>query len=146
MHEQRLNMRLLQYWNTLRKDNPLPQIQKFNWVRIEDLWPYCAIVDLDTRQSSSVLYRYTYIGKPLVIMMGEDLTGFTVHPRMRGLPAMPIIQRLDEVIATKAPVMEENHFSNAQGKLIKYRGCFLPFGNDKNGITNILVGITHRSY
>lgn len=146
MHEQRLNLRLLKYWEMLRKDQPMPIIQHFNSNQVEDVWPACLQITVERAQANGVSYKFSYMGPSIIQMFGQDLTGTSVDMRQRSFPGVVLTQKLNQVMEKGAPLLDDNHFSNAQGKLIKYRGCFLPFGSDKTGISTIIVGISHRTY
>lgn len=146
MQEQRLHIRLTDYWQKLKKDNILPAIAQFNSHTVPDLWPNCLVVAVEKAQATGVSFKYTYIGQPITQMFGQDLTGQLLDPRRKDFPIAVIAKKLTEVMEVGDAIQADNHFNNAQGKLVKYRGCFLPFGSDKTGITHILVGISHRVF
>lgn len=144
MIEQRLNRRLMKYWNLVRKARPLPEIQQFNPAAIEDVWPFCFRVSVDRRHRLS--FKYEYMGEPIAKIYGQDLTDMTVDCRMKHFPGAVIHQKLADVVEKGAPLIDEGHFMAQQGYLIKYRACILPFGNTKKGMTHIVVGLSCRYF
>jgi hypothetical protein len=144
MQEQRLTLRLMRYWELIRKNSPFPEFFHFNSAVIEEIWPYCFMVSVDKAREGS--YKYEYMGEPLTELYGQDMTGLTVDPNMTEFPGGVIIGRLGTVVANKAPVHDEGHLVNKQGQLVKYRACLLPLGNEKMGVTHIIAGLSCRYF
>lgn len=146
MHEQRLIVRLGNYWEMLKKDNDMPAIEQFNPHVVGDLWPKCVRIQLDHRNPSATTYRYEYLGEEAIAMLGADLTGRTVDVRVREDNGLKIVKFIEMVSQTQKMQVDENQFTNSRGQLVKYRCCFLPFGDVKRGITHILIGISQRAF
>lgn len=144
MDEHRLTRRLLNYWEMVRKDRTCPEIYNFNTAAVEDVWPYCFQVSVDSRKG--IRYRYEYMGKPIVDLYGLDLTGEAVDHGTKDFPGAVIHKKLAEVLEKQTPLSDEGHFPSKKGKLIKYRACLLPFGNPENGVTHVVVGLSCRSF
>ncbi len=142
--EKRITLRLMGYWDSLHKDNLLPDIKKFNPHSIEEIWPYCFRVSLQPGKAKA--YKYDYMGPPLARLYGQDMTNLTVDTRMSNFPGSVLHGRLDEVTETKSPAKDENHMLTAEGKMVKYRACLIPFGNEKKGVTHIVAGLTCRFF
>jgi hypothetical protein len=142
--EKRITVRLMTYWGSLNKSEGLPDIKKFNPHNIEEVWPYCFRVSIQPGKART--YKYDYMGTPLAKLYGQDLTNMTVDSRMSSFPGAMLHTRLDEVAISKIPIQDENHLLTAEGRLIKYRACLLPFGDGKHGVTHIIAGLTCRFF
>lgn len=144
MQEHRLTLRLMRYWELIRKGRTYPEIIQFNAAAVEEIWPYCFRVSV---QSQAVPhYAYEYMGEVIAGLYGRDLTGMVVNRHMKQFPGAVLHGKLDHVVASNEPLLDEGHFVTEQGKLIKYRACLLPFGNEKKGLTHIVVGLSCRVF
>ena len=146
MLEQRLVVRLQTHWDLLRKDKEMPIVEQFSREAIPDMWPKCMLLGLEGLNLKFIHYTYEAIGSEVITMMGQDLTGQRVDGRTSEIQGIKITKHIEAVAQTHLPQIDENQFTNATGRLIKYRCCFLPFGSGKRGITHILVGISHRVF
>ncbi|MGE3714041.1 MAG: hypothetical protein AB7F82_05880 [Alphaproteobacteria bacterium] len=145
MQEQRLTVRLRSYWDMVRKDQPYPDIHRFNTSAIEDIWPFCFRVSINHTRPPT--FTYEYMGEELVKLYGHDLTGLTVSPKMAHFPGSMLHQRLENLLQLGGQPMQDNgHLINFDGKLIRYRACLLPLGNERNGITHIICGLSCRYF
>jgi hypothetical protein len=141
MREQRLTLRLQRYWDRLRRTSNIPEIQRFNAEAIDDIWPHCFKISIAGKH-----YQYDYMGEPITKLYGRDLTGEMADLRMKQFPASVVHGHLQDVLATHQPAYGDGHLVNNDGRLIKYRSCFLPFGNMKRGVTHIVVGLSYRVF
>ena len=144
MHEQRLTLRLLRYWELMRKDAPYPPISHFNSEVVGELWPFCFKTAVDKRKKTA--YTYEYMGDELAKLYGQDLTGMTIDYNMTQFPGGVVHKKLPEVVESGAPLLDDGHFLNQEQGLIKYRACYLPFGDSKKGVTHIVVGLSCRKF
>jgi hypothetical protein len=144
MEELRLTRRLHRYWEHIRKDKDMPDIHQLNHATIEDVWPYCFRVKVDTRKGIS--YKYEYMGEPIAKLYGDDLTGRAIEHKARDFPGAVVHDKIPEAVEKAIPVNDDGHFVNRAGKLIKYRACILPFGNEKEGVTHVVVGLSCRVF
>ena len=144
MDEKRLTMRLTSYWERLRKNKEIPLFSAANGHTVSDVWPYCFIVSVIKKKDAQ--YKYEYMGEPIQKLYGRDLTGLIVDQKMTQFPGGVIHKRLGDVISQRGYVRDEGHLLNDRGQLIKYRACMLPFGNRKQEVTHILVGLSCRFY
>lgn len=144
MEELRLTRRLHRYWDYIRKDKDFPDIHQLNSASIEDVWPYCFKVSVDTR--GNISYKYEYMGEPIARLYGDDLTGRMVEHEAKDFPGAVVHTKIPQAVAEKIPINDDGHFVNRAGQLIKYRACILPFGNEKQGVTHVLVGLSCRVF
>lgn len=126
--ERRITLRLLAYWEKLRKDRLMPTEAEVNSDDIWDLWGSCFLVravDLAKPDCS-----YTHIGQSILDAyrhgIPEDDAAGMISP-----DASRIADSCIKVIETSKPLLEEGEFSNPHGDIIKYRQCLLPLGDGR---------------
>jgi len=148
MHDKRLTKRLTDYWNTIRKEDILPPIERFNRAALEDVMGQCCIwkVEISHSNSKTPLYIYEFVGSSLKEALGKDMTGEMFIPQLKNFPAARIVAKIDTVIASQEPVSDEGQFINEKNKIIKYRSCLLPFGNKEGRISNIVLGLSWAAF
>ncbi len=144
MDEKRITQRLLNYWKTTAKGTKYPDIKRLNTAVIEDIWPFCFRVAIIP--GTMPTYRYEYMGQEIIELYGRDLTNQVVDSRMAAFPGAVLHEKLDNVVATGEPLSDDNHMVGLTGKLIKYRACMLPFGNEQSGVTHIVTGLSCRFF
>jgi len=146
VHELRLTRRLLNYWQRLRKKKArtCPDIAFFNTAALEDVWPYCVQLGIESRAGT---YKYEYMGDGIKRIYGEDLTGNVVDAGSAGkkFPGEKIFKKMGGM-ADGIPVEDEGHFLKADGSVVKYRACLLPFGNKSNNVSHIIIGFSCRDF
>jgi hypothetical protein len=144
MYEQRLSVRLRKHWDLMRKEKAYPDFRQFNAAMVEDVWPECFLIGLDTRVG--VNYKYEYMGENLVEIYGRDMTGQYIDHKVKHFPGVIVFKKLEELLRGSRPEEDGGCFTTPEGKIIKYRACFLPFGNDNQQITHIIVGLSCRMF
>lgn len=143
--EQRLTLRLMQYWNLIRRDRPFPAIEQFNPLAVGDIWPECVKLRLNTR-IGLVTFLCDYMGESLSKTYGRDMTGAILENNVQTFPGVVMYSKLNEIVANPAPMENNGHMLNEEGGLIKYRACFLPFCSEIKGLTHIIVGLSFRLF
>ncbi len=146
MHDKRLTHRLIQYWDSLRKDHPMPDIAWFNSSAIEDVWSQCFKLKVEITGVNKALYYYDYVGSAIVEAYGKNLTGETVHAASRHFPGARIISKVDNLLTNPTPIQEEGSFVNTQNKVVKFRSCILPFGKEDGRVTHIVGGVSSKTF
>ena len=148
MDDKRLTMRLMNYWKRLGKDE-LPDFAKLNTAAIDDLWQSCMVVVPLPRSSNTrtqTTLKLHHMGRKLSEVMGNAAVGSYVMARARQFSGDKILERMDELIATARPIEESGQFISDKHKVVKYRSCMLPFGNAKDGVTHVVVGLSWREF
>jgi hypothetical protein len=140
-----LTARLIEHWHCVRKDKPLPEMARFNPGPVDDLWPQCFLVSIEGR-GKRPLFKYEYMGEAIVQLYGRDLTGCYADERVAQFPGAIVCRGLGPAATHRQPLEEDGFFINEQGRLVKYRACFLPFGNETKGVTRIVVGLSGRVF
>lgn len=92
------------------------------------------------------LYTYEYMGEPIIALYGRDMTGLHVDEKMKQFPGAVVFRKMGEVVQDGCPKEDTGYLMNDAGRMIKYRACFLPFGDKKKGITHIIVGMSYRIF
>ncbi len=92
MYEKRLTLRLMKYWELIRKGQPVPLFRHFQPGAIDEIWPFCFGVAVGRGKHPS--YKYEYMGKPIAELYGHDLTGHVVDIHMKDFPGSVLHGRL----------------------------------------------------
>ncbi len=145
MQDQRLVTRLQNYWELICRGKPMPEIGQLNPAGIDDMWQQCMKIGTFQTQGGFT-YNYLFMGEKLVEMYGKDLTSQVVNPHASEYPLNIVVNKLDGIMTARAFLIDENQFVNERGKLVKYRACLMPFGNEAKGVTHIVVGFSGREF
>lgn len=149
MYEQRLTVRLIDYWNTLRKDEKMPFYGRFNPSTVLDIWPQCMVLKAQNTSTTHYLYTYEHCGTEIAKAVGRNLLGETLTANMKFFPGAKIIRRIDDIAVNKNldPLYDEGQFVNEHSKVVKYRACLLAFcGTKPDEVSHILVGVSWRAF
>ena len=144
MIENRLTERLVSFYTLIKKEKPFPDYARFNHTMIEDIWHQCFVVSVDTNYG--IKCKYLYMGNSVVEAYGQNLTGVGVDPGAKKFPGAVTYKNMVTAVEKKSAYQDHGSFVNKNSEMIKYRACFLPFGNEKKGITHIIVGLSYRVF
>ena len=145
MYEKRLTHRLTSYWESLKNEDTLPLFQKFNSAAIQDVWDYCMLLAVNDTGGKEVGYSYYKLGDKVRELYSTDVAGQSFNPKHRGAQNSKITQRVGEIVEQKTPLYDEGKFVNERSKIVKFRSCMLPFGQN-NSVTHIVVGLSWREF
>lgn len=136
---------LKSYWNELRGDRPFPNESEIDPDVLTEIWPSCFLISIDdvTRRLG---YRYSYLGSDLIEAYGDDVQNPDVALRFLSTGSAPIVQKFDEVVREKKPVVDESHFINMKHLNIKYRTCMLPLGYKDGKVSHIIGCMRWKAY
>lgn len=126
--ERRLTLRLLAYWEKLRRGRPMPTEQDINPEDIADLWDNCFLVH--AADLSKPDYNYTYLGENISEAYKAGLSEKDDENSMCSPNASKMAKGLAKVTATGKPLLEEGEFPNLHNETVKYRQCLLPLGEN----------------
>ena len=118
MNEKRLTQRLTNYWNLLKKEDPLPSFQKFNASAIDDVWDNCMLIAVNDNNPSKVSYSYYRLGDKVRKLYKDDVTGAPIHTHVKSSQGAGIIKRVDEVLSKHEPLYDNGQFVNALRQLL----------------------------
>lgn len=145
MIEKRLTDRLTKYWELLRQDNSMPVFNKFNTAAIDDVWGHCILFAVNKSNDNEKTYTFYRMGDKVKQLYKEDLTGNSLKAKQKVIKGAAIIKRIDEVVRNRNPIEDAGQFVNQDNKVVKFRSCLLPFGND-NEVTHIVAGLSWREF
>jgi hypothetical protein len=136
--QQRINERLLAYWEGLRTGQFYPREKDIDFHDIEPIWASCFLVKRD--ETLATRFAYIYLGSDLIAAYGDDLNQREICERLVFPSNMSLLHKFDEVVTTGAPVEQEGEFTNTKGLHIRYRSMMLPLGNDDNTDVQFIIG------
>jgi hypothetical protein len=143
--ERRLNDRLTTYWNHLRQDDALPTFSKFNTGAIDDVWDNCILFMVNKSHNDNKSYTFYRMGDRVKKLYNEDLVGNTLKPAQKMFKGAAIIKRIDDAVKNGTPIEDHGQFVSQDNKVVKFRSCLLPFGND-NEVTHVVAGLSWREF
>ncbi len=147
MNDNRLTARLIDYWKRIKKDDVIPDFKKNNPALIEDLWEQCFVLSIIPPNCAA--YKYEFLGKEIKRIYARDLLGMTFDLKNGQFPNSVIVPRLkvmNSLFDLKSPQEDSGQMPIVGGKIVKYRTIMLPFGNEKSGITHIVIGVSYREF
>jgi hypothetical protein len=145
MIELRLTGRLIKYWQPIKKDKNIPSIEKFSYDVVRDIRGKCFQVSV-LRKDGEYDFVYQEIGDELTDVFERNLIGMRVISQTSFLPAKKMIENMKQAINSNTPIELNGQFVSKNSEIIKYRSCLLPFGNDKDQITDFIIGISWNSF
>jgi hypothetical protein len=146
MNEHRLSERLTGYWNTLRKDQIMPDFGHFNASLIDDIWQQCVLFTVSPEvENKPYVLNFYQIGDRLRSIYGIDMIGRSFNTAQRHFQGAAIVRRVEEIISNPAPVNDIGQFINERSKVVKYRSCLLPFGRDGK-VSHVVTGLSWREF
>lgn len=127
--ERRITLKLIAYWEKLRKGRLMPVEDDIDPDYLKDLWDYCFLIhvkDLDKPD-----YNYTYLGDAIKRAYQGELSGEN-NSNVASPNAKELAISYEKVIRTCAPLLDEGEFVNMHNDMVKYRQCLLPLGENGN--------------
>src|SRR6266567_2868110 len=112
MHDKRLSKRLIDYWERLRGESSLPQIEQFNHEALNDVIGKCSVwrVEIGNQHTKNPLYTCEFVGEDAKEAIGSDIIGQVASPRMHTFPAARILERINEVVESGVVIAYEGQF------------------------------------
>lgn len=136
--ERRITLRMLSYWEKLRKDRPMPTEQDIDPDDIVDLWDSCFLIHVkDLNQPD---YNYTYLGQKILDAYKHGLSDGDAT-EVLSPNAGKLAMSFSKVIESSKPLIGEGEFKNIHQETVKYRQCLLPLG--ENGRVDAILGGMH---
>ena len=141
----RINERLIEYWKTLKGDRPYPSEQDIDPDAIADIWDDCFLIQIKHNDDIHG-FHYSYLGPSLIEAYGDNLTGQDVYETLISTYTDTIVQSIQRVLETRAPIHIDSEFVNTRNITIKYRSCLLPLGPDNAMIDFVIGGMRWRGF
>lgn len=137
--ERRISHQLVNYWQQIKGDRPLPTLRDIDQDDIPEMWPHCFIVHIhDHHDGTGIAYTYEYIGDTLHELM---LDGESLPPYLAVLPYERLLDVHNEMSMTNLPIVESVEDLQVNGRGIKSRLCLLPVGDGTGSVTSIFGGM-----
>ncbi len=147
INEHRMAERLITYWNNLRKEAPMPDYAHFNASAIADIWQQCILFTVAPEVDSKPhVLNFYQIGDQLRGIYGSDMLGQSFNTAQRHFQGAAVVRRVEQIIATPAPLSDVGQFINEKSKVVKYRSCLLPFGGRDGKVSHVVAGLSWREY
>ena len=115
------------YWKAISNGRPFPPENEINPDELADIWDSCFLVAVDVVAKRSG-YRYSFLGERLIEAYGDDVRNPEVATQLISTANPSTAKKIDEVIQSQKPVVDEAEFVNSKGISIRYRSCLLPLG------------------
>jgi hypothetical protein len=128
--ERRLTLRLLAYWEKLRAGRPMPTESDFKPDDIAEFWESCFL--LHTARFNEGSYCHSHLGSQLAAA-GKNEAELLISPQNPD-----VLSVYTGLLADLKPVASEGEIRSKTGKLVQFRRCFLPLGD--NGTVTAIVG------
>ena len=137
---------IFHYWDSLREGGPMPRRADFRPEAVVRHLPGILLIDVEGLDSQGVgVYRYRVVGTEEVRLRGHDPTGKLVQD---GFFWSSLEDALDcyETIRTSASYLyETSEFTSPEGRWRSEYAIILPFSEDGETVTQILVYSMARS-
>ena len=136
--ERRTSLILLQYWNELRDERPMPREDEIDPDRLSEIWGHCFLLQIrDVKHVKD--YNYTYLG-PTLINAYNDGTLDRFNGKMVAPEANRVSHLFEQVIQDKDPLIDEGEYVNPVGRVVKFRQSMLPLAGPDGTVESILGG------
>lgn len=141
-HPSRINEKLIQYWDELRGNRPLPLESEINTDALKDIWGACFLITVKPNG-----FAYDYLGGDLLAAYGDDLTGREITETLLYPHPKALFEQFGEVKKTARPATDENEFTNSRQQNIKYRSSVVPFAaRERDGVSFLLGGMRWKAF
>lgn len=145
MQDKRITTRLVEYWERLKGENSLPEISRFNSAQVDEHWPQCIRLRVEPGGREQRNYVYEYVGRKITEAYGRNLTGTCAHAQLKDIPGASVLKKMDDLVQTAIPQLDEGQFISPKNKIIKYRAVAIPFGR-MTMVTHVIVGLSWREF
>lgn len=126
-NERRMHVRAFEYWSSLLKGRPFPNIQDLEPTSISDFGPNSVLLDFSRSIEDPTV---AYLGRAL----REECDMLHGIRTVADVPPRSLVSRLTDpclqILANKAPIGFEAEFTNHRGLPTLYRGILMPFSSD----------------
>lgn len=141
--ERRITQRIYDYWDQLRGDHPMPREEDIDPDVLGEDWQHCFL--LQTRDIDHIeQFNFTYLGEG--ILNAYKHAGIeTDNLYLIGPNAFYLAPLFMDVVHTREPRIEENHFTSSNGSQVHYRQCLLPLGNKSKQVEAIFGAVLFKT-
>lgn len=129
--ERRVSIRLLAYWEKLRRSRNMPSKEDINAEDLHDLWDSCFLVYINYPEPGD--YHYAHLGKNVKHAYRSDSSQQHLN------------DSCGQVVSARKPLIHDGEFKNALGELVRYRQCVLPLGTG-NEVEAVFGAMRFKTY
>ena len=127
--ERRINQRVFNYWAQLCVNRPMPQESEIDPEALGEDWRHCFLLQVRDVENIDA-FNFSYLGEGIIeAYASAGIERDNLH--MIGPNAFYLAHQFRRIIAEKAPLLDDGHFSARDGHRIRYRQCLLPLGVGK---------------
>jgi hypothetical protein len=136
--EQRLVLRLLNYWRELAASRDMPTVYDISSFTVGDIREDCFI--LEFTEERELVFRF--VGERQKAILGVDPTGLPLSAIDDETLLGRAVSYRSQVLDRRAPVSVGGQFTDKEGRTVLYRSILLPLG--ENAITALLGCVNSR--
>lgn len=142
--ERRITHRLVDYWQQIKGDRVVPSERDVDSHELADMWDNCFFVHVRQAEGFGQHYSLGYVGKELSQLYREGAENEQAY--LLPLPLDKISQLYNEMMLTKLPIVENVEDFVMNGRILKYRLCLLPMGEQNGELQGILGGLRYKIF
>lgn len=131
--EARITAIIIDHWEQVRGDRRFPSQQDLDPNYLEPYLDSCFLIKVEELMHTGK-HNYVYIGKNILEAYGSSAT----HAQNEGVDPLSHKDKFEEVLKRRLPVLDEGEFMNQDGRIVRYRQCLVPLGN--NGVVESIFG------
>lgn len=142
IEERRIPNQLHIYWSKVRNNKLFPSEKHFDINKLESIWGYCVLIEVNSNRQGRDRYRYAWMGKDIwSIYEFSNSTDGLYHRLFR--PTTAEVQGRIESIENHGGVFQQaSSFVNSKGFRIQYRQCLLPLSQSGSSVDFIVGALT----
>ncbi len=134
--DKRITNVILNHWNEVKGGRRFPAEADLDPAVLEGVLDNCYLVKAEGVNEGK--YNYKFLGKNIMNAYGSDLTKCLNYEK--GNP-LSYRNKIQQILQTGLPIIDEGQFLNTNGDTIKYRQCLVPLSSDGINIDSILGGM-----
>jgi hypothetical protein len=143
MNDKRLTTRMVKVWDKLSELQPPPLFAQFNYNSVSDLWQQCAILTVNPASHiEDVTFTIMYLGDKAAELMVNKREGSRLTPQSFARSYKKMLAGITDCVEHRSVVINEGSTVNHESKVLKYRVCLLPFADNHQHVTHIIVGFS----
>lgn len=136
--DSRITNILMKHWGNIRGTRVLPAESELDPAILEGILDNCFLIRAEGIMEGK--YHYKYLGKNIMNAYGSDLTKRQGNEKENPLTYK---KKIEQVLESKLPIIDEGEFVNIQGHIVKYRLCLVPLGTGET-VESVLGGMRFK--
>lgn len=136
---------LFEYWDKIRAGRQFPHESDIEPNEISEIWDYCFLISLDD-VARRLGYRYSYMGEKLIEAFGDNASSPDLALRLLSSSHVPSLEKINEVLEKKHPVIDNGDFINSHNMSVRYRTCIVPLGYDNGQVSHLFGVMRWKTY